>query len=145
MVARVLDEELDRFVPGAVLLTDHQSHPQITIDSVQPHKDGLLLSLAGVGDRDSAEGLKGTSLLVTERRSLEEDEFWPDQLLGLTVVDTSGNKVGVITDLIPGEAQDRVVVAVEGADVEVPFVAALFPTVDLEAGKLVLDPPEGLL
>lgn len=145
VIARVLDEELDRFVPGAVLLTDRESCPRVTIDTVQAHKDGLLISLVDVFDRNTAESLRGASLLVTERRRLDEDEFWPEQLLGLNVVDPAGCEIGVVADLISGTAQDRVVVATGHGEVEVPFVAALFPSVDIGSGKLVLDAPEGLL
>lgn len=145
MVVRVLDEEIDRIVPGAVLMTDHDSHPSVTIKSAQIHKDGLLVSLAGVEDRTTAETLRGASLLVAERRTLDEDEFWPEQLVGLKVVDPVGTEIGVVADLVPGQAQDRVVIAIAEREIEVPFVAALFLSVDLASGRLVLDAPDGLL
>ena len=144
VVIRVLDEEVDRIVPGAVLMTDHGAHPSVTIESAQTHNDGLLVGLAGVDDRTTAEQLRGTSLLVSERRTLDDDEFWPEQLIGLSVVDTSGEAIGVISDVVPGPAQDRVVITVAEREVEVPFVAALFVAVDLPSGRLVLDAPEGL-
>ncbi len=142
---RVLDEEIGRFVPGADLLTDHDSHPTLTIDSVQTHKDGLLVTLAGVSDRGTADELRGASLLVTDRRELEEDEYWPEELLGLRVFDPAGTQIGVVIDLISGQSQDRIVISVGVDEVEVPFVAALFPSVDVASGSLVLDAPDGLL
>jgi 16S rRNA processing protein RimM len=145
VIARVLDDELDRFVAGAVLLTDRDLYPRLTIESVQAHKDGLLIGFADVADRNTAESLRGAALLVTERRSLDEDEFWPEQLLGLRVVDSAGGEIGKVADLIPGGAQDRVVVSTGRGEFEVPFVAALFPSVDIVTGKLVLEAPEGLL
>jgi len=52
---------------------------------------------------------------------------------------------GTVTDLEPGVAQDRLVVTTpEGDDVAVPFVAALVPAIDPEAGTVTLDPPGGL-
>ena len=145
VVLRVLDEELGRVVPGAELHTDRDSYPTLTINSVQTHKDGLLVTLAGISDREEADGLRGASLLVTERRDLDEDEYWPEELLGLRVVDPAGSQIGVVTDLISGQAQDRVVISIGADVVEVPFVAALFPSVDVASGKLVLDAPDGLL
>jgi 16S rRNA processing protein RimM len=145
VIARVLDEELDRFVPGAVMLTDRGPYPRLTIESVQAHKDGLLIGFADVVDRNTAERMRGASLLVTERRVLDEDEFWPEQLIGLRVVDPAGREIGVVTELISGQAQDRVVVGTGRGEVEVPFVAALFPRVDIALGELVLDAPQGLL
>ena len=44
------------------------------------------------------------------------------------------------------EAQDLLVVRrAEGGDVLIPFVSAIVPTVDLDGGFVVVDPPEGLL
>ena len=142
---RALDEELARFVPGGVLLTDHPDHPEVTLASVQSHKDGLLIGIVGISDRTVAAAMQGTSLLVAERRVLENDEFWPEQLTGIAVVDPNGGRLGVVSGIVAGDAQDRIVVTTADGDFEVPFVAALFPTVDLEAGSMVLDAPEGLL
>jgi 16S rRNA processing protein RimM len=63
----------------------------------------------------------------------------------LSVVDPAGSEIGVVAELISGQAQDRVVVDTGRGEVEVPFVAALFPRVDIALGELVLDAPEGLL
>ena len=144
LVLRVFDEEAFRFVPGARIATDNDVHPEVEIRSVQNHKDGLLVSLEGVTDRTTAEGLRGMSLLAP-RRSLDPDEFWPEQLIGLAVVDPGGADLGVVSGLIAGGAQDRLVVATERGDREVPFVAALVTEVDVPGRKLVLDAPEGLL
>ncbi len=142
----MVDEELERFRPGAIIGTDVSGRPTVTIASVQPHKDGLLVVLEGVSDRNEAERLRGASFTIAaaDRRTLERDEYWPDQLLGLTVCDTSGTQLGHVTDLISGAAQDRLVVATATGVVEVPFVAEIVPSVDVAAGSIVVDPPEGL-
>ena len=58
-----------------------------------------------------------------------------------------GARVGVVTGLITGDAQDLLQVALDDADAEalVPFVEEIVPEVDLEAGTLMLTPPPGLL
>ncbi len=146
VIARVVDEEQERFRPGAVLGTDLGTHPKVTVASVQPHKDGLLVVLEGVSNRNQAEQLRGASFTVStaDRRSLERDEYWPDQLLGLVVRDHSGAELGTVTDLIVGSAQDRLVVATDAGDVEVPFVEEIVPSVDIAAGLIVVNAPEGL-
>ena len=123
---------------------DDRDIPEVELLSVQPHKDGLLAMVEGVTDRNAAEGLRGTSLLAP-RRSLDPDEFWPEQLIGLDVVDTAGVQLGVVSNLAVGGAQDRLVVATECGDRDVPFVAALVTEVDVAGRRLVLEAPEGLL
>lgn len=144
VVIRVVDDELGRMTPGSVLLTDNKKYPEVTLLTVQPHPDGLLVAIEGVDDRNAAEDLRGASLLVAERRELDPDEFWPDQLIGLVVVSPAGGRLGVVADLVAGSAQDRLVVATDDGQAEVPFVAALVLSIDLDAGQIVVDPPQGL-
>ena len=59
--------------------------------------------------------------------------------------DGAAETLGEVVDLERGVAQDRIVVRTgSGRDVAVPFVAALVPEVDVEAGTVTLDPPGGL-
>jgi len=112
------------------------------------HKGVLLLSLEGVHDRNAAEELRGTMLVIDSSRiepSDDPDEFHDHQLIGLTVVTVAGEHVGEVDDVLH-HGQDLLVVKRKGRDEAlIPFVKALVPEVDLEAGRLVVDPPEGLL
>ncbi len=106
---------------------------------------GFHLKLDGVDTREGAEAIRGNDVVVTERRSLEEDEFWPDELAGLVVVDEHGREIGVVRELAPGTAQDRLVVEVDGAVYEIPFVKDLVPDVDLDGGRVEIRPIPGLV
>jgi 16S rRNA processing protein RimM len=146
VVVRAVDEEVDRFDRGLVLGTDNPEFPQLTVGSVRQHKDGLLVLFEELANRNEAEVLRGTSLLVSsqDRRQLDDDEYWPEQLVGLRVVDSGGEQLGVVSDLVVGSAQDRLVVTAGETIVEVPFVAALVPSIDLVGKVVVVDAPEGL-
>lgn len=146
VVVKALTDDPDRFVPGRTLSTDREDL-DLTIDTVQPHKDGLLVAFSGVSDRATAESLRGISLLIepADRRDLDPDEFWPEQLVGLRVFTVSGSELGRVATVIEGSAQDRLAVAGPGGDFEVPFVAALVPEVDVVAGRVVVDLPAGLV
>lgn len=147
VVINPLTDDPNRFSAGSVFATDNADYPSMTIGSVQPHKDGLLVALNGVTDRNAAEKLRGTSFLITpsERRDLESDEFWPEQLIGLLVVDPAGADLGRVVDVVAGGAQHRLLIAAPGGEFEVPFVAAIVTEVDVAGGRLVIDAPEGLL
>ncbi len=146
MVIKPLTDDPARFAVGCVFDTDNKQFSQLTVLSVKFHQDGLLTSFEGVTDRNTAETLRGTSLLIaaSERRDLESDEFWPDELVGLRVVDTVGANLGTVTKVIEGGAQDRLLVETPDGVFEVPFVAAIVTSVDIPGGHLVIDPPEGL-
>ncbi len=143
---RTLTDALDRFAVGSVLTTDRADRPTVTIEAMQPHKDGLLVALEGINDRNDAEQLRGTSFVIdaAQRRDLGGDEFWPDQLIGLRVVAANGAELGTVVDIVTGSAQDRL--QVQGVDglFEVPFVAALVTGVDVEGGVVIVDLPVGM-
>ena len=147
VIVRVLDDEHEQFAPGRQLATDRAGHPTLAVRSAHPHRDGLLVRFDGIDDRNEAETLRGTSLLVTadERRELDDGEFWPEQLIGLRVLDPEGHNIGEIAALEPGGAQDRLIITTAGGTFAVPFVDAIVTNVDLADGCVVVDAPVGLL
>ena len=146
VVAQPLSDDPDRFDEGAQLATDNPSHPHLVIKTAQSHKDGLLVAFDNIDDRDEADALRGTSLFISadERRELSVDEFWPEQLEGLAVIGTDGQRYGIVIGVVDGDSQSRLQVEGRAGVFEVPFVAALVPTVDLEAKRVIVDLPDGL-
>lgn len=145
VIVRSLSDDPDRFAVGKVLVTDEDPPRSLEITRSRSHSHGALLQFASIVDRTSAETLRGVSLTIepAERRPLDDDEFWPDELVGFVLVDTSGVTVGTVTDVVLGDAQDRLVVlTADGATVEVPFVTAIVG--DIADGVIEVDPPEGL-
>lgn len=147
IVRPLTDDPQGRFIVGATFLTDGDPPRSVEIAEVRPHKDGLLVRFVEVADRSESEALRGSRLTIeaSQRRLLEAGEFWPDDLIGCAVLDTSGAALGVVVEVVFGAAQERLAVETEsGSRVEVPFVSDLVPTVDLDRRRIVLDPPAGL-
>jgi 16S rRNA processing protein RimM len=147
----VLSDAPDRFAPGAVLGVGDPDGPvppePAVVRAARLHLGRLLLSLEGVEDRDAADRFRGAwlSIPAASARPLEPDEFWPHQLVGLAVVDHQGRERGRVADVVPGAAHDLLAVELPGGDsVLVPAVAALV-TVELEAGRVLVDAVPGLL
>ncbi len=137
-----------RFVPGAVLRTDPPERGPITIAGVHWHSGTLLLRLEGVDSREAAEAVRNTELVVpvSELPEIEDpDSYYDHQLVGLTARMPDDTVLGEVTAILH-EAQDLLVVRrADAGEVLIPFVAAIVPTVDVDGGFLVVDPPEGLL
>lgn len=147
VLVRSLSDDPERFVPGASFLTDEDPPRRVEVEAVRTHREGLLLALRGITDRTAAEGLRGVTFTISasERRQLDDDEYWPDDLIGLQAVDAAGGRLGRVSNVVTGVAQDRLVVTTpDGRDVEVPFVAAIVTAVDVTDGVARLDPPLGL-
>jgi 16S rRNA processing protein RimM len=147
---RTDDPEL-RLAAGAVLSTEPAAAGPLTVSRARWHSGKLLLSFEGIADRDAADQLRGT-LLVVDSAELDDladpDEFRDHQLIGLAVYGPGGELVGEVTDVLH-YGQDLLVIAGAGAragaEIMVPFVTKIVPEVDLGAGRIVIDPPAGLL
>jgi 16S rRNA processing protein RimM len=117
------------------------------VEEGRPYKRGWLAHLEGVGDRTAAEDLAGRYLLVPaeERGEPGEGEFFYHQLLGLRVETVSGVGVGTVREVYETEPSHLLEVKGEGRIHLVPFDRRIVRAVELEAGRVVIDPPEGLL
>lgn len=118
-----------------------------TVTAVRPHAGRLLVSLDGIGDRDSADALRGTLFLIDAAdvdSGDDPDEFYDHELIGLPVTTVGGDPVGAVSDVLhlPG-GEVLSVTDASGTEVLIPFVAQIVPTVTAEG--IVVDPPEGLL
>jgi len=143
VLIKPLTERLDRFVVGAAFCVN-DGPEATTVREVRVHNEGLILSFDGVTDRTAAERFAKQLLTIdpSQRRNLETGEYWPDDLVGLRAVDATGSELGLVTDVILGAAQDRLVVTTTHGIVEVPFVAALVG--EPRDGVIPMDPPDGM-
>ena len=143
------DDPERRRGPGAVLATDPPERGPLTVAAGKVHSGRLLLRFEGVADRTAAEALRDTLLVADvdpEETPEDPEEFYDHQLVGLDVVTAAGEHVGEVAEMLHLPGQDLVAVRrPDGREVLVPFVAAIVPTVDLEAQRMVVDPPPGLL
>jgi 16S rRNA processing protein RimM len=138
----------DRFEAGAVFATDEVPARSLEVRSSRQHQERLLITFVEVIDRTDAESLRGTGLTIPadDRRPLADDEYWPDQLVGLSVRTVAGEAIGTITGVDTGGPQDRLIVqSDDGRQGLIPFVRDLVPEVDVAGRVVVVDLIEGLL
>jgi 16S rRNA processing protein RimM len=145
------DSPDDRFYPGAHFTTEPARAGGLTLATARWHNSILLLGFEGISDRNSAETLRNFQLLAdVDLDDVEDDEYHIQQLIGLKVFhhrDTNyADEIGEITGVVTGVAQDLLeVTKADGKDFLIPFVKALVPTVDIAAGRVLIDPPGGLI
>ena len=111
------------------------------------HQGRPVLTLEGIGSMNDAEAIRDAELRVPERelQPLPEGAFYHFQLVGCEVVTRDGRAVGTV-GAVEGEAGNHRL-SVEGADGEVlvPLVAPICVSIDVDARRVVIDPPEGLI
>lgn len=146
------DDPESRFVPGVVFDTRAQAGSgvprQLTLATTRVHQGVWLLGFEGIPDRTGAESLRNTRLVLADEVLADDDgEGWYEaDLVGLAAVTPDGESVGEVIALELGTAQDRLRLRrPNGKEALIPFVEEIVPEVDLEAGRLIVDAPPGLL
>jgi 16S rRNA processing protein RimM len=141
-----------RFAAGVVLGCTSERFPHLTVVAARQHSGRWLVQFAEVVDRTGADAVRG-SLLTIDASAVgpagddpDDEAWWDSELIGLSVVTTAGAVVGSVAEILHPPGGDLLAIRTEGgAEVLVPFVAELVPTVDVAGGRVVVDPPEGLL
>lgn len=122
---------------------------EMDVEQIRPHKQGYVAKLAGVDDRNAAEVLKGQLIGVPET-SLPQpapDEYYWRDLMGCTVTNADGTRLGRVRELMETGAHDVLVIEPaqgqrsEEGDVLIPFHADYVLTVDMEARDIRVDWP----
>jgi 16S rRNA processing protein RimM len=137
-------EDVARYGP----LEDETGEGRYKLRLVGNAKGVLIAKLPGIEDRDRAEALRGLRLYLP-RAALPppgEEEYYHADLIGLEAALADGTPIGHVRAVHDFGAGDTLDIArPHGPPVMVPFTRAVVPVVDLDAGRLVLDPPPGLI
>lgn len=119
-----------------------------TLRLTQPIKTGFAARVEGVATKEQADALRGVRLFADRDAlpALPDDEYYHADLIGLEVRDTGGALLGRVKAVLNHGASDLLEITGPGLSepVLLPFTLEAVPTVDLAAGRLVADPPEGL-
>ena len=130
-------------------VSDEDGKRVFEIEIIGEARGVILARLQSVDDRDAAEALKGTRLYVT-RDALpapDDGEFYHGDLLGLAAELADGTRFGAVTAIrTVGETDVLEITRDDGKpSVMVPFTSEATPMVDLDGGRIVIDPPAGLI
>ncbi len=121
---------------------------QFDVTVTRAIKNGLCARLSGVTTKEQADALRGVQLFVprTKLPNLPDDEYYYTDLIGVQVRDTGGTVIGAVRNVLNHGSGDLLEIA--GPDLKstvlLPFTKEAVPTVDLTAGRIIIDPPEGL-
>jgi len=152
---------------GRYGMVETADRERLEIVSLRPGKDFLIARFKDVADRSAAERLRNVELFVPRERlpALATDEFYHADLIGLVVEDIAGITLGRIVAVRNFGAGDLLeIIRDQDAEAEasieprstpkddagvetvlIPFTSTMVPSVDIAAGKVVVDPPPGLI
>jgi 16S rRNA processing protein RimM len=116
------------------------------VERARPHGPGWLVSLSEVKTPEAARALTGWRVAVRERDlpALGGGQYYCYELIGLEVVDVSGERIGTVSDVLTGGGNDLLVVSAGEKERLVPMVDRMVTAVDLARRLIVVDPVPGL-
>jgi 16S rRNA processing protein RimM len=137
-----LTDNASRFARGSKLLAGPQP---VTVASSREAAGHMYVTFKGFTTRTAAERFRHAILQIPEDAlpSLPEGEYYRFQLLGLRVSDAAGRDIGVLAEIIETGGNDVYRVRTpDGADVLLPALDDVVVSIDLEAKRMVVDPPD---
>lgn len=149
-VMSLTDAPEERYQKGAkltVFLKD-QEPIELTVASHRKHKNFDLLSFEGYPSINDVEVFRDSILMVpkTELSKVNEDEYYYYEIIGLSVYEENGEKLGEVKEILSPGANDVWVIQRKGkADALIPFISSVVKKIDLENQKAYVEIPEGLL
>jgi 16S rRNA processing protein RimM len=148
--AQILTQDPHRFrlLKQVFLGLEDQEPVPWRLEGYRLHKGQVLLKLKGCEDRNTAETFRWQLVQVplAEALPLNEDEVYEYQLLGLSVWTQDGEPLGTIEEIIETGANDVLVLSSpERGEILVPATDDVIQQVDLDAGRMVVALPDGLL
>ncbi len=130
-------------------LSDETGSKAYRVETLSAARGAVLARIEGVADRTAAEALRGLRLYVERKRlpATGERQWYEADLVGLAAVGRDGRDwgkvvafhdfgAGLTMEVSGGPSSDSVVL---------PFTDEAVPEIDIEGGKVVVDPPAGLL
>src|ERR1700704_5101315 len=118
---------------------------QFEVTHARPAKDHLIATLKGIATREDAERLNGIELYVAREKlpATDEDEYYHPDLIGLAAVNAATEPPGRVIAIHNFGAGDIIEIAPpSGATMLLPFTNAVVPTVDVAAGRVVIELPD---
>ena len=136
----------DRLAPGSEVRIDGGEDGETetaaaVVQSVRPHRAGLVARLSGIADRTAAENLAGALLTVPEDAlaPLPEGVYYHFQLIGMAAFAEDGEPLGEIAEIIETPGNDVYIIRKEGErDLPIPALAEVVIEVDIPAARMVV-------
>jgi 16S rRNA processing protein RimM len=125
-----------------VTLRAHGTARPLAILHARPHGRLIVIRVEGVVDRDGADALRGAELCILRRDFPEpedSDEYYHVDLIGLRVEHPDGAVLGEVVNVLDYPSVACLEVLANGVVREVPMLDRYVPSIDLPAGRIVVD------
>lgn len=143
----------ERFKEGSLLtiFKGDKLVEEVEVDGHRKHKNFDLLHFKGKNNINDVEKFKGMQLKVAgaerEDDSLEENEFYYEDIIGLEVYTTDDVYLGKIREItaLPSNDVWAIQQAKKGKDILIPYIEEIVLEINLADNKVIIEPMDGLI
>ncbi len=141
---KVVTDFPQRFAPSAKVYVNRQP---MTIDRAEWHKENAIIKLNTIDSIEAAQRLRGQPIEIhrSQLQPLPEGQYYHFQLIGLEVWTTQGELLGTVTEILTAESNDNYIVHGTQGEILIPAIEDVVKSIDLNEGRIVIEPIEGLL
>ena len=117
------------------------------LDFTWEHKGRRILKFAGIDTISSAEKLIGCLVQVPRQQAVQlpRGTYFDHDLIGCSVVDSRGKKLGVVEDILRISGNNQLIVKDLNKEFLVPAVANICTEISVDQKRIIVDLPEGLM
>ena len=140
-------ERFEELESVTLVSPDESQSREIRIESMRPHGERALVKFVGIETPEDVQLLQNwtVEIPIDQARALDEDEYFLHDLPGLRLIDRDGRDRGTVIEALEGGGGILLdVKRPDGKRFELPFVASICTTIDLEAKTIGVDLPEGI-
>lgn len=141
---KVVTDFPQRFAPAAKVYVNRQP---MTIDSAEWHKSQVIIKFNQIDTVAAAQRLQGQPIEIhrSQLYPLPEGQYYHFQLIGLEVWTIQGELLGNVTEILAAASNDNYVVSGARGEILIPAIEDVVKSIDLERGRITIEPIEGLL
>jgi len=114
---------------------------EVELEESERHAGHMVARMRGCNDRDEAARLSGAQVAVSRDAMPQagDGEFYRDDLVGLMVVNQSGDNLGKVTEIFENGAHPILRVVWSGGERLLPFIPQVVSSIDMQAGEIRVD------
>jgi len=133
-----------RFVPSSKIYINRQP---MTIDSTEWRNGKAIIKLSSIDSIEEAQKLRGQAIEIhhSQLQPLPEGQYYHFQLIGLEVETIQGELLGEITEILTTKSNDVYIVNGDRGEILIPAIDDVVKSIDLNHGRIVIEPIEGLI
>ncbi len=136
--------EIFQALKGVYLCQKNNNCQLAEIENIRIQSSKGIFKFKDFLSRDEAENLRGYQIKVP-RETLPEREYYKEELIGLTAFSVNGDSLGKLTDILQLPFQSVYVINNAGIESLIPAVDQFIKKIDIQEGKIIIDPINGMI